>query len=532
MLATAIIVFREVLEAALIVSIVMAACKGVAGRDFWVAAGIVCGVLGAGLVAAFAGSLANAAAGMGQELFNATILFLAVAMLGWHNIWMSRHGREMATQIGDVSEAVRTGARPLYALAVVTGVAVLREGSETVLFVYSIAASEGSGALLFLFGGLLGVCAGVGLGTGLYFGLLRIPMRRLFTVTNWMILLLAAGMASQAAGFLVQADMLPPLGNAVWDTSAVLTESSILGKILHTLIGYVSRPSGVQVLFYLTTLIVTTFLMRVFGGNPPARKTKLRDIRHRVAGTAVVGFIALTAASYAHADFKVRSPIVEYREFEFEHNGVTTFDKKKSGLSNNQSYTNEIGYGVTPFWQVELEGETEAPSGTNLRYSATTIENTFQLTPQGEYWADLGFFAEYSHSASRIAPNSTKFGPIVQKEAPGLWSSQSLHTLNLFVEKELGHNRGDDTGFSAAWQSRLRLNPLFEPGFEYYTDITDIEKPGKFAEQQHRIGPMFAGLYSIAPYGKVKYELGYLFGLTRATEDGAVRWRFEYEIAF
>jgi hypothetical protein len=128
--------------------------------------------------------------------------------------------------------------------------------------------------------------------------------------------------------------------------------------------------------------------------------------------------------------------------------------------------------------------------------------------------------------------NSTKFGPIVQKEAPGFWNSQLLHTLNLFVAKDLGHNRSDDTGFSAAWQSRLRLNPLFEPGVEFYTDITDIEKPGKFAEQQHRVGPMFAGLYSLAPYGKVKYELGYLFGLTRATENGAVRWRFEYEIAF
>jgi high-affinity iron transporter len=531
MLATAIIVFREVLEAALIVSIVMAACKSVIGRNLWVGIGVASGVLGAGLVAAFAGTLANAAAGMGQELFNATILFLAVTMLGWHTVWMSRHGRAMATQIGDVSAAVRAGARPLYALAVVTGVAVLREGSETVLFVYSIAASEGSGAIPLLLGGFLGVCAGVGLGAGLYFGLLRIPMRRLFTVTNWMILLLAAGMAAQGAGFLVQADVLPPMGDALWDSSAVLTESSLVGKILHTLIGYVSRPSGVQVLFYLTTLIVTALLMRMFGTSPPARKAA-RDATRGVAGTAAVGLIALATAPSAHADFKVRSPIVDYREFEFEHNGVTTFDKKKSGLSNNQSYTNEIGYGVTPFWEVEIEGETEAPSGTNLRYSATTIENTFQLTPQGEYWADLGFFAEYSHSASRIAPNSSTFGPIVQKEAPGFWNRQSLHTLNLFVAKDLGHNRSNDTGFSGAWQSRLRLNPFFEPGFEFYTNIADIERPGKFSEQQHRIGPMFAGIYSLASYGKVKYELGYLFGLTQATENGAVRWRFEYEIAF
>ena len=68
------------------------------------------------------------------------------------------------------------------------------------------------------------------MGSALYLGLLRLPARRLFTVTSWMVLLLAAGMASQAAGYLVQADLLPPLGNAVWDTSAVLTEDSVLGN--------------------------------------------------------------------------------------------------------------------------------------------------------------------------------------------------------------------------------------------------------------------------------------------------------------
>jgi high-affinity iron transporter len=265
MLATAIIVFREVLEAALIVSIVMAAAKGMAGRNGWVAAGIAAGLIGASLVAAFAEALAEAAAGMGQELFNATILFAAVLMLGWHNVWMSSHGREMAKDVNAIGSAVRSGARPLYALAVVIGVAVLREGSETVLFLYGIASSGGGeGATAMLTGGVLGILAGVGVGAGLYFGLLRIPMRHLFTVTNWMILLLAAGMASQAAGFLVQADLLPSLGST-WDTSWLLTENGVIGRVLHTLVGYVSRPAGIQVLFYLTTLITIETLTLIVG---------------------------------------------------------------------------------------------------------------------------------------------------------------------------------------------------------------------------------------------------------------------------
>ena len=95
MLGALLIVFREVLEAALIIGIVAAATKGIAGRSVWLAAGVGLGVAGAALVAALASEIASAAEGIGQELLNASILFSAVLMLAWHNIWMSRHAREM-----------------------------------------------------------------------------------------------------------------------------------------------------------------------------------------------------------------------------------------------------------------------------------------------------------------------------------------------------------------------------------------------------------------------------------------------------
>jgi hypothetical protein len=263
----------------------------------------------------------------------------------------------------------------------------------------------------------------------------------------------------------------------------------------------------------------------------------IRAAAQRIAGRAcrVAGVVlaaCLASLTTARAEFKLRYPIVDYREFEFEHNGDTTFDKRQSGLSNNQSYTNEIGYGILPFWQLELEGEWAAPSGENLRYDATTLENTFQFTPQGKYWADVGFFAEYSRAASRAAADSVTFGPLIQKEVPDIWGVDTVHTVNFLFSKEIGHNRTDDTSLFAAWQSRLRLDSLFEPGIELFTSIDDIEKPGKLAEQQHRIGPVVVGLYNMPGYGKIKYEVGYQFGLTRATESGAVRWRLEFEKPF
>jgi high-affinity iron transporter len=271
MLGAAVIVFRETLEAALIVSIVMAATVGIPGRDRWVGAGVLAGMLGALLVAAFAATIAAAAAGMGQELFNAAVLLTAVVMLGWHTVWMASHGRALAAEVGAVGRAVAGGKRPLWALAVVAGVAVLREGSETVLFLYGIAAGGQDGAAALFTGGLVGIVAGALLGAALYLGLLRIPMRHLFAVTNWMVMLLAAGMAAQAAQFLVQADLLPTLGDSLWDTSFLVSDSSLAGRLLHTLVGYVSEPTGIQLLFWAATLAVIGLAAQAVGRATPVR---------------------------------------------------------------------------------------------------------------------------------------------------------------------------------------------------------------------------------------------------------------------
>ena len=133
------------------------------------------------------------------------------------------------------------------------------------LFVYGIMTSGGDSVANMLIGGLIGLAIGAGFGVLLYFGLLRIPLGHLFTVTNWMVLFLAAGMAAQCAGFLVQADLVPSLGDALWDSSAILSETSVPGRILHTLVGYVAQPSGIQIVFYLTTLLVIGVLMQTIG---------------------------------------------------------------------------------------------------------------------------------------------------------------------------------------------------------------------------------------------------------------------------
>jgi len=275
MLAAFIIVFREAIEAGLIVGIVLAATHGLAHRGRWIAYGVLGGVVGACLVAAFAGELANLFEGSGQELFNATILLFAVGMLTWHNVWMASHGRDMARQLQQVGAAVTAGERSLAALALVVGIAVLREGSEVVLFLYGVIAG-GASPVTVGTGGALGLAGGAALSGAMYLGFLAIPTGRLFTVTSGLITLVAAGLASQAVAFLQQGGLIDVLTAPLWDTSWLLTDGSVPGRLLKTLIGYTAQPDGAQLIAYLATIAVIVGLMsmtrpRVRPSSAPAQ---------------------------------------------------------------------------------------------------------------------------------------------------------------------------------------------------------------------------------------------------------------------
>jgi high-affinity iron transporter len=269
MLGSAIIVFRETLEAALIIGIIAVATRNLHNRNSWLGAGIVAGVIGATLVALFTGRIADLAEGVGQELFNALVLGLAAAMLAWHNIWMSRHGMQLARNAKQLGQDVTAGSREMSALALVVGLAILREGSETALFLYGLLSGGEATVSSVLGGGIIGLVLGCLAGFGLYAGVLRIPARHFFAATSALILLLAAAMASQAARFLVQADILPSLASPLWNSTWLLENHSLMGRFLHALVGYEAMPSGIQVAFYVVTLVLILLGMRLVRSHPP-----------------------------------------------------------------------------------------------------------------------------------------------------------------------------------------------------------------------------------------------------------------------
>jgi len=275
LLAALIIVFREVLEAGLIVGVVLAASRGVEGRGRAVALGVLAGLAGSVVVALFAAQISQAFAGRGQEIFNASVLFLAVIMLTWHVVWMANHAREMTARLKHLGHAVAAGQESVLVLAIAVGAAVMREGSEVVLFLTGIVMQGASNTAALALGSLGGLLLGAAVSAVVYTGLMVVPLRRLFTVTGVLVTLLAAGLAAEAVRQLSNAGLINVLDGTLWDTSWLLGEDTWPGRVLHVLVGYMDRPTGIEVAAYVLTLAAIFLLAQRIGQRPAPEKANV-----------------------------------------------------------------------------------------------------------------------------------------------------------------------------------------------------------------------------------------------------------------
>jgi len=353
----------------------------------------------------------------------------------------------------------------------------------------------------------------------LYLGLMRIPTRYLFAVTGALIVLLAAGMTAQASLYLSQAGWLPILNPVLWDSSGLLSEKSLVGQLLHTLIGYVDRPSGIQLIAYVTTIVVIVGLTRLVNKQPTGRASGIV-----AAALVLAAVVAVWPAGPAEASHKVYYPTVEKGETEIELRGHATFDNDRA-LRNEQVYKLGVGHGISDFWFIEGYAELEKAAGSSeYEVESYELENLFRLTEPGKYWADLGFLVEYSHSGESNHPNKWELTPILQKQ----FDSQ-LVTLNIIFERETGENASDEWELGYAWQYRLIGRPALEFGLEGYGEVGELTKWDNSGDQHHSIGPAAFG--KIKAFGKhaMKYRLALLFGLNDSTADATLAGMIEYE---
>lgn len=262
MISSLVIVFREMLEMTLVIGILMAATRGLMTSRMWIGIGTGLGLLGALFFGLFMEQLENSFAGDGEYIFNALVLYTAAALIAWTVLWMSKHGREISQRMKQVGASVSQGELPKTALLIVAFSAVMREGAEAAFFLLGAAQSASEDGWNMLIGGGLGAVTALAIGAVIYLGLVRIPVQRLFSVAGWLLMLLAASMASQATWNLVVIGWLPPLVDPLWNTSAVLAQESLLGEFLHILIGYDEQPSALQVIVFAVSLTTMALVYR------------------------------------------------------------------------------------------------------------------------------------------------------------------------------------------------------------------------------------------------------------------------------
>jgi len=254
MIPSLVIVFREMLEMVLVVSVLMVATRGLPGSRQWIGLGVLGGLLGAVILGIFMEQMEASFEGEGEFIFNAIVLLLASLLIAWTVLWMSSHGRDMTQRMQQVGGSVKAGDLPSTALAIVALSAVMREGSEAAFFLFGAAQGIQVDGWSMLIGGLMGAVTALLIGALLYFGMVRIPLKYLFSVAGWLLMLLAAGMASQASWNLVAIEWLPPLVDPLWNSSTLLPSESALGEFMHVLIGYDDQPSALQVIVFATSL--------------------------------------------------------------------------------------------------------------------------------------------------------------------------------------------------------------------------------------------------------------------------------------
>ena len=256
MLGTGIIVFRETLEAALFIGIVAASTRGLDKRTRWLSLGVAMGMFGSLLMASAMDSISNWAEGFGTDLVTACILILALAMLAWHCVWVSAHAKDMVKDARSLGSNAASGNSSLWALSIAVGLSVLREGAETVLFVGGLVSGSTESTTVIALSVLAGLVSGTLAGWLVYAGLGKVKPHRLFAITNVLILLLAGNLASQLAKTLNQADWLPYLSDFAWDISGLMPNDSAPGMLLHGIVGYDANPMQLQLVFYISTVVL------------------------------------------------------------------------------------------------------------------------------------------------------------------------------------------------------------------------------------------------------------------------------------
>lgn len=262
MLGSLLITLREGLEAALIIGIILAYLARTDNRQgfkpVWLGTSlaVVVSLIAGAIIFILSGEFS----GQAEEIFEGSAMFVAAGVLTWMILWMRKQAINIKAELqAQIQSALGSGSS--LALVILAFVVVVREGIETVLFLFA-ATRVSESATLFTIGGLLGLAIAIGIGYSIYKGTSRLNLRTFFNVTSVVLIVFAAGLLAHGIHEFQEAGLVPTIVEHLWDMNHILPESSALGRFLAAILGYNGNPSLLEVVayvIYLASVLVAYF---------------------------------------------------------------------------------------------------------------------------------------------------------------------------------------------------------------------------------------------------------------------------------
>lgn len=267
MFQVAIVIFREFLEISILLGLFSAVARNIKDFKIYLTAGILLGCFGASIIAFFTDQISESLDGIGSEIFDASIILLTVAMICSTLIWMNNYGRQLKTTISNYKEGLETNTISRTMFVTLISTTMFREGSEIVLLLKSISTINHEQNYVYLIGFAIGSIAGILCGVAIYFGLFKFANKYIFAISNIFMTFIAAGLSADSARIFSSVGVINSFSSVVWDSSSIISDDSITGKFLKIAIGYSARPIGLEILFYLSTILIIVFFRKIFSGK-------------------------------------------------------------------------------------------------------------------------------------------------------------------------------------------------------------------------------------------------------------------------
>ena len=255
----AVTVFRELLEIILFIGLLIGGTRNIIDSRKYICLGVIIGIIGSIIMSLLLNQILKSFSGLGDEYMQILASIFTVLFIYWTIVVISQYNHGLSSKVKSISKKVEVGETGKISLTLTIALIIFREGAEIIIFLYSVIQAQLIPIHSYISGITLGFTAALLLGFIFYRGLVKISLKYVFKITAILLAFMAASLASRAAGIATSVGMIEFLNENLWDSSWLLSNDSVIGKLAYGIFGYIDNPNGLQMICYFAVLSVILF---------------------------------------------------------------------------------------------------------------------------------------------------------------------------------------------------------------------------------------------------------------------------------